>query len=206
MAEFNQMNKLQSFGKRYQTVLLFIVAFGLLFMNFFDHRLSVLSTNRFIENEYGSERFVIHRLAYNLTHDPDDFGGLMVAYNMPVWDRTSSADFSAKVKELEEKIQNGDRPEIYPSHSAFQLTILQPVWAGLGALRDKVLSRAKPDSRVANRLQNDWAYYLYYISQALVAALSACVLTFFILWVRREFTLATAYITLAGILVLCPPP
>lgn len=178
-------------------------------MNFFDHRMSFLSTERFIENEYGSERFVIHRLIFNQGHDPHSYGGLMIAFegnaHIDVLDRTSSQAFADKKIEIESKVESGQKPQVYPSHAAFQLTLLQPFWTAMGGLRDIVLSKAKPNSRVAHRLLNDWDFYLYRLSQAFAAILSASVLTFFLLWVRREFSLGAAYITLFGLLVLCPP-
>ena len=203
------MNQIYKLVARFQTLILFMVAFGLLFMNFFDHRISFLSTERFIENEYGSERFIIHRLIYNQNHPAGDYGGLMIAFdgdeNIDVLDRTSSQAFADKTKEINDKIKKEEKPQIYPSHAALQLDILHYFWSVMGEVREKILQQAKPESRVAKRLSNDWSYYLYKASQGLMASLSALVLSFFILWVRREFSIATAYITLFGLLILCPP-
>ncbi len=203
------MNLFYAFIIRFQSAILLLVAFSLFWMNFADHRISFLSTERFIENEYGSERFVIHRLIYNQNHPAGDYGGLMIAFegddNIQVLDRQSPAAFVEKVKEINAKIKAGEKPQIYPSHAAFQLDILQPFWSTMNKLKENIVQHAKPDSRVAKRLHNDWEFYLYQISTGFAAALSALVLAFFILWVRREFSLATAYVALAGLLILCPP-
>jgi hypothetical protein len=180
-----------------------------MFMNFYDHRLSLLPVDKFTENEYLSERFVIQRIVHNQHRNPNDYGKLMIAYegdeNIRQFDRSSSKEFAVKKDEILSKIESGVDPQIYPSHAAFQITLLQPIWTGLNYLRSIVLQEIPSDSRMAKRLDVNAEFYIYEVSQIFAATLSALVLTLFILWTRREFSLSVAYLTLAGILLFCAP-
>lgn len=202
------LHQFQHVLNRWQVTCLFLVSFSLLFMNFYDHRLSGLSASKFIENEYPSERFVIQRIVHDQHRDPAEYGGLMITYDdaetAHAFDRDSSKEFEDKKNEILEKIDARLEPTVYASHAAFQLTVLQPVWSGLSLLKTEILKHISPESRTAKRLQTNAEFYIYKVSQAFAAILSALVLTLFLLWTRREFSLAVAYITLAGILVLCP--
>jgi hypothetical protein len=202
------MHNFDLYIRKYNRILFVLCAFVLLFLNGYDHRYSLLSSERFIENEYGSERFVISRLIHDLQKDPSAFGDLMVAFvpdegGMDFHSPATQMGFKDKQTRIEEALASGQQPPPYFSHAAFQLQILRPLWFAADGIITMV-SDKKPDSKKSQRLQEKKYFYIYKLSGGFLAALSALVLTGFLLWVRFEFSPVVGWLVLAGILLFLP--
>ncbi len=190
-----------TFSPRVQTILLFMAGIILLTFNFTDHRLSTLSSERFADNEFASDRYVFSRLVYDLDHGTDAEGGLMLRHEHvdDLYKSTDMKDYEAFKK------TPGKIVDVYQSHMGFQDDIIFPLWDGLRHIRDTILERAKDGSRWQKRMQQGDLYYFHKISQIAVALLNAIVISLIILWAGRQYGMGAGWFLLAAIIIFMPP-
>lgn len=187
---------------RAQTILLFMAGIILLTFNFTDHRLSTLSSERFADNEFASDRYVFSRLVYDLDHGTDAEGGLMLRHEHvdDLYKAADMEDYAAFKKKLPGKIV-----DVYQSHMGFQDDIIFPLWEGLRHIRGVILEKAKDGSRWQKRMQNYDLYYFHKFSQAAVALLNAIVISLIILWAARQYGINAGWFLLATVMIFMPP-
>jgi len=187
-------------SSRAQVILLFMAGIILLTFNFTDHRLSTLSSERFADNEFASDRYVFSRLVHDLDHGTDAEGGLMLRHEHvdDLYKSTDMKDYEAFKK------KPGKIVDVYQSHMGFQDDVLFPLWEALRHVRDTILERAKDGSRWQKRMQNDDLYYFHKFSQTAVALLNAIILGLIILWAARQFGIGAGWFLLAAIMIFMP--
>lgn len=187
-----------------RTSILFVLcATILLTANFYGHTLSTLPIKRFLNNEFPSESFVISRMIYNETEGLESSGNFMVRYPFinEIFMATSKASFEDIRQKGQDNIENAS---LYSSHLGFQDNLMQPLWSALWSLRNHVIETSKDGSRWQQRMLHYDTYYILQISQFCVALFNALIITLILLWVQKQFTIKTAMITLALILILMP--
>jgi len=190
-----------TFSARTQTILLFVASVLLLTLNFADHRLSTLSTERFADNEFPSERYVFSRLVYDLEHGTKAEGGFMLRHEHTddLYKAKDMKDYEAFKKALPGRVV-----DVYQSHMGFQDNIVFPIWKALAQVRDDILERAKDGSRWQKRMQLYDLYYFQNISQILIALLNAVVISLIVLWAARQYGTGAGWFLLAAILIFMP--
>ena len=184
-------------------LLFFAIAISILMLNFSSHILSTLSLSEYFDEEFPSERYVISRLAYNLEHDMNDHGGLLSVYK-----NTDEIYMSLDKEDYYTFKQNLNHDDIsknlYPSHSGLQDDLINPIWQGLNAIKQYVLKNGREGSRWVERLTKYDIYYFKLISQSVVSLVNALVLSLFLLWVVKEFSIKHGWVTLALIMICLP--
>ncbi len=178
-----------------------LIATLLLAANFSGHMFSSLPLKRFLNNEFPSEAHMITRLAYNSEGSTQDHSGFML-YSPVVEELFLAAD-KEPYKDIRQTINNNPKDiVIYQSHVGLQDEMLYPVWKMLFKLRDNVLEKAREGSRWQKRMQSYDLYYIVKITQAFVALFNGLIIALILLWVFKQFSIKTAYIALALVLVL----
>ncbi len=182
---------------------LFLLSVLVLFLNFSGHYFSALPFDKYLDQEFPSERFVFSRLIYNLEHGTAAEGGFMLHYNHVDMlhrsvDRDDYAEFKARLEGGEDAVTG------YISHYGLQDDLMFPLWRGLEKIKGVVLEKARPGSRWHKRLQRLDYYYYNLISQHLVALVNALVLAGVILWVAKVMSPAHGWLVLLGLLLFQP--
>jgi hypothetical protein len=170
-------------------------------VNFAGHMFSSLPLKRFLNNEFPSEGHVITRLAYNSENIMHDYGGFML--NSSEVETLFLATSQEPYKNFTQRLKNSpDGVWVYQSHLGLQDDLLYPVWAGLFKLRDYVLSIARDGSRWQERMQRYDLFYIVKITQSFVALFNGLIIALVLLWVFKQFSVKTAYISLVLVLAL----
>lgn len=180
-----------------------LIAVIVLTANFYGHVLSTLPVKRFLNNEFPSESFVISRMAYNEARGTAGAGGFMVRY--PYVDELFMANDKEPYRDFTQRgLAQIDTASVYNSHLGLQDNVLSPLWTGLRAIRDYVQTTSRDGSRWQERMEHYDAYYMLQVSQFCVALFNALVLSLILLWVFRQFSSTTAWITFGLMLLLMP--
>lgn len=181
---------------------IYLVAVLALYLNFGHHLFSSLSLDKFIEDEFQSERFVFSRLIHDLDHGTADEGGFMLRHEEV--DRLYRSVNRDDYADFKLALFNNTAYQRYVSHAGLQDDIVFPLWQGLEWIKGIVLEHAREGSRWHTRLQSLDYYYYILISKNLVALINALVLGLFVLWAARMASPAHGWITLGLILLLLP--
>lgn len=193
-----------SFSRFNSNIILFIVSFVMLSLNFSGHLLSTLPLKKFLDGEFPSERFAFSRLVYNLEHGTEAAGGFLLRYEdaEPLYKSVDRDDYTAFKEKVTQESES--TTQAYYSHAGLQDDLVFPLWQGLENLKAHILKNAREGSRWHKRLQTlDW-YYYNLISQTIIALVNALVIGLFVLWVGKSFKPAHGWLVLAMLLLLSP--